>query len=896
LWLIFPLLSLLAVTGTGRAQAAPGVTRMTDGNISATIVRSAYGIPHVTATSFTGIGFGYAYAFAQDGLCTMAADYVTLEARRSARFGATDTVTSYGVPYTVTNLDSDLFWQQVITTGTVEKLVAAPAPRGPEQGVRDGIRGYVAGWNKQLADIGGAAGVKDPACRGKSWVRPITEIDVWRRYFQIAILASQNIAADGIAEAQPPIAGVVPVLPGVTGTSAAQKAALLSSKMSKPLGGLGSNAVAIGSAGTRNHRTGLLLANPHFPWQGTERFYQVQLTIPGQLNVTGATLFGVPIVLIGHTRGFAWSHTVSTAYRFTPYELTLVPGTPTSYLYDNKPTPMTSTTVTVPTGGGKSTTRTLYGTRFGPVITSLLGTAIFPWTATSAFTMRDANAMDLRFINHFLATDLVQSVAEEVAVLNKYTGLPWVNIIAADSTGDTLYGDVGTIPHVTDEQAQSCNTVLGAALFAAMRLPVLDGSNSSCNWGNDADSRADGIFGTAELPMLQRRDFETNSNDSYWLSNPAQPLTGFARIIGDEGTARHLRTRTGLVMVQKRIKGADGFGPAGFTRQDMQDLLFRDTEYSAELVRDDAVGLCRSLGSAAPTSTGGRQPVGNACDVLAGWDLRDHPDSVGALLFRRFWTHAQTATPSPWRVPFSPSDPVNTPNTLETNNPTVKLALGDALADLAGAGLTATSPLGASQYLTRAGVRIPIPGGPGDYPTTDTFGSFDVQNFPWNPKTGYANSLPDFGSSFIQVVSWQTTTSCPDSVTLLTYGQSDDVTSPHYADQTKLYSAGGWVPDSFCPKALAGAPPSAASIVSGESTVSMTRAPAATSAPARRASRTSLAAAGDQSTNGGAEIGPVTPRTGVLAATGANGLLALAGVGILAATAIARRRRRSCSA
>ena len=35
----------------------------------------------------------------------------------------------------------------------------------------------------------------------------------------------------------------------------------------------------------------------------------------------GASLFGVPLVLIGHTRGMAWSHTVSTACRFTPFEL-----------------------------------------------------------------------------------------------------------------------------------------------------------------------------------------------------------------------------------------------------------------------------------------------------------------------------------------------------------------------------------------------------------------------------------------------------------------------------------------------------------------------------------------------------------------------------------------------
>ena len=45
----------------------------------------------------------------------------------------------------------------------------------------------------------------------------------------------------------------------------------------------------------------------------------------------------MPLVLIGHTDNLAWSHTVSTAYRFTPFEETLVPGSPTTYLYDGQP-------------------------------------------------------------------------------------------------------------------------------------------------------------------------------------------------------------------------------------------------------------------------------------------------------------------------------------------------------------------------------------------------------------------------------------------------------------------------------------------------------------------------------------------------------------------------------
>ena len=82
--------------------------------------------------------------------------------------------------------------------------------------------------------------------------------------------------------------------------------------------------------GDRNG-AGMVLGNPHFPWDGAERLYQAQLTIPGKLDVSGGSLYGVPAVLIGQNRHLAWSHTVASAWRFTPFELTLVPAirTPT---------------------------------------------------------------------------------------------------------------------------------------------------------------------------------------------------------------------------------------------------------------------------------------------------------------------------------------------------------------------------------------------------------------------------------------------------------------------------------------------------------------------------------------------------------------------------------------
>ena len=65
------------------------------------------------------------------------------------------------------------------------------------------MRGYVAGYNRYLRDTG-VDRIPDPTCRGKPWVRPIREIDVYRYFYKLALLASSGVAIDGIGGAQPP--------------------------------------------------------------------------------------------------------------------------------------------------------------------------------------------------------------------------------------------------------------------------------------------------------------------------------------------------------------------------------------------------------------------------------------------------------------------------------------------------------------------------------------------------------------------------------------------------------------------------------------------------------------------------------------------------------------------
>ena len=116
--------------------------------------------------------------------------------------------------------------------------------------------------------------------------------------------------------------------------------------------------------------------------------------------------------------------------------------------------------------------------------------------------------------------------------------------------------------------------------------------------------RRPGIFGPSHLPSLFRDDYVTNSNDSYWLSNPAQPLEGFSRIIGDERTARTLRTRLGLKMAAGRR----------FSLKDLTDTVFNDRQYGGELLAGELAAYCR----ANPTLTGSSGPVdvSAACPVL----------------------------------------------------------------------------------------------------------------------------------------------------------------------------------------------------------------------------------------------------------------------------------------
>lgn len=765
--------------------------------LEATIERTRYGVPHITAPNYESLGFGYGYAFAEDNLCTIADTYVTVSARRSRWFGPDGSWTFSGNGTVNNNLASDFYYEKINRSGVIEDLISRPPPEGPRPEVKAAVDGYVAGYNKYLRETG-VRNLPDPRCRGAEWVRPIRAIDVYRRFHQLGSLASAGVAIAGIANASP-------LLGPAQARAAEQRQADALEQLRSgeaedffPIDS-GSNAYGLGGEATANGR-GMVLGNPHFPWDGAERLYQAHLRIPGELNAAGASLYGVPVILIGHTAGLAWSHTVASAWRFTPFELTLVPGDPHSYLVDGQARRMKETIVTVKVreadGSIGERSKALYDTEYGPMFTSILGLPLFPWTPVKAFALGDVNYENFRYLNHFLLTNKAQSVREYDDIERRFQGIPWVNSVAADRNGEAYYSMDGAVPNVPDSKATGCAGALGLATFPLTGIPVLDGSRSACNWDTDADSVTDGIFGPSRLPRLFRDDYVHNGNDSHWLSNPHQPLQGFARVIGDERTQRSLRTRLGLRMVEERLAGTDGLAGKGFSLGRLANVALGNRQFAGELWRDELVELCRTGLALVPA---------RACDVLAAWDLRDDLDSPGAILFRRFASNLLANFPSlPTGVssgfaptdfliydhPFNPQSPINTPRGLNTLNPLVPLALRQAVADLQGAGIPLDGTLGEFQSEVRAGERIPIHGGPG------TLGVFNAINVPWNPSSGYPN-VPS-GTSFIAAMGFNGQ-GCPaTALTFVSYGQSENQESPHAADYTRAFSDKRWNRVPFC--------------------------------------------------------------------------------------------------
>jgi acyl-homoserine-lactone acylase len=522
----------------------------------------------------------------------------------------------------------------------------------------------------------------------------------------------------------------------------------------------------------------MVIGNPHFPWNGPSRFWQLHVTGPDGYDVMGVGIAGTPIPTLGFNKDVAWTHTVTAARHFTLHALALDPADPTRYMLDGQSVAMEPVTVSVPMPEGKpDVTRTLYTTRFGPLVVAPQSGVT--WSTTTAYAVKDANRSNQRAIDTWLRIGKARTVAEIRTAVSETLGIPWVNTIAADRLGGALHADITAVPNVSAAKIAACSTPL-TPLFAPLAT-LLDGSRSECDWDVAEGTPVPGLMPASDQAATITRTYLTNSNDSYWLSNPRLPHAALSPVLGKHAQALSLRTRSNFTETEAMLAG----GKVDHARAEA--LVFANKSLAADMVVPPLLALC--AGAAQPADT-----IARGCAALAGWDRRYEISSRGAALFRAFWARAGNRTDL-WATPFDPADPVNTPRDLATDGAKgdrLLATLGEAVAELDQAGIGLDAPWGEVQRWIANGEAIPIHGGPG------SAGVLNYQDARPSPAGGL---VPVHGSSYIQIVGFDEKGPVVDAI--LSYSQSTDPASAHFADQTRAYSAKRWHRLPFTRQAIA---------------------------------------------------------------------------------------------
>lgn len=699
-----------------------------------------YGIPHVKANDWGSLGYGFAYATATDLVCVIAQDLVMVNGKLAKFMGSENG-----------NIASDVFHLALLTDERLQRFAQAQSDE-----LNEYAEGYVAGYNRFLSDHENRL---PASCNGKPWIRDMNSADVARLTVGVAIRYGIGRFKNDMNRAKPP---GEPVAAGDT-TFGLQV-------------GLGSNAVAFGRAVTESGR-GILLGNPHYPWHGSSRFHMIHTTIPGVIDTMGVSLATTNAVSLGFNKDIAWTHTVSTALRSTIYELALNPDNPLEYRYGEDYRPIESRTVSVdvqrPDGKIESEEHNVYSTHYGPIVVS----DQLPWTNTTAYAIRDAVIDNTAGTATYAALSVAKTVDDVEAAISMQ-GVYWTNTVATDRHGTAFYADISTTPNVDEALLDECR--ISSDSIPAF-VVVLDGSKEACEWKSDPRSKVAGALPADDMPRIKRDDYVTNSNDSYWLANPAAPLEGYSPIIGPERTARTIRTRAGLNFVRELLAN-----DKKITANDMRGILYNHRNFGAELLLDDVLTVCEDE-TVVKTTDDQTVDIGPACSVLSSWDRTANIDSVGNHVWTEFW-RLVGRTQNLYVNPFDPDDPANTPNGINVGdtevNSAVRQALAGAVMALDAAGIALDARWGDIQFVQRNDKKIAIPGGQG------WAGMFSMIVANLTKDKGYN---PIFhGNSYIQVITWDKQGNLKPGG-ILTYSQSPEADSDHYSDLTEVYSRGEWI-------------------------------------------------------------------------------------------------------
>jgi len=401
------------------------------------IFRDAHGIPHIFAQSDADAYYALGFLHAQDRLWQMETGRRAGAGRLSEIFGRR-------------TLESDVFLRTLGIHRRAEQSFAALDPS-----TRTLIEAYTAGVNAWLGSHNGALPPEFAIFR----FRPAR----WRPADSLVLITMMALELDGnagdevlrsrlgerLSAAQ--IAALWPAEEG-DGMPAPLKAerppmapALLDglAEMIPPSPrGLGSNNWAVDGRHTESGRP-LLANDPHLGLEIPGPWYLAHLSAPG-LAVAGATLPGIPVVVVGRNERVAWGVTNTGSDVQDLFVERADPADPGRYLTPSGSEPFDTREEVIHVDGEDPVTLRVRETRHGPVVSDAVrryatteGRALaFAWTALydRSKTLRAGFAL---------------ARAEDwdtfVAALRDYHG-PQQNFVYADVDGNLGFYAAGRVP------------------------------------------------------------------------------------------------------------------------------------------------------------------------------------------------------------------------------------------------------------------------------------------------------------------------------------------------------------------------------------------------------------------------------------------------------------------
>jgi len=288
--LLLPACAAQRPAGAPAAALPPQAARVT-------ILRDAFGIPHVFGESDADTAFGLAWAHAEDDFATIQLALVAARGRLGELTGPDGARNDYFVR-------AFRVWESV-EAGWERDL--SPGFRAVAEGYAAGLTAYAERHREELV-------LPD--------LLPFRGQDVVAGFAHKLPLFLG--VTDAIARAAAPAGGAVArtaSLPTPFGDAAAEP--LL----------FGSNAFATAPALSADGRTRIAI-NSHQPYEGPVAWYEVQLHSEEGWNASGGLFPGAPVVLHGHNERLAWAHTVNRADFVDVFRLETNPANPEQYRFD----------------------------------------------------------------------------------------------------------------------------------------------------------------------------------------------------------------------------------------------------------------------------------------------------------------------------------------------------------------------------------------------------------------------------------------------------------------------------------------------------------------------------------------------------------------------------------